>query len=319
MILLYHRVSRLRRDPWRLCLTPEQFASQMSFLRENTDPISLTDLENAPRSRRRPAVAVTFDDGYDDNLIEAEPVLRHYGIPATIFVVSGMMTAGREFWWDDLERILLNPGDRPREEQIMIRGQPTILPRLSIPNELDDEGWCAWQGTPPSAAHRLYSDLHQALLPLSYLERDSILATMRDWAGVPPEARASHRPLDCAQLRQLVQSPAIDVGVHTVTHPNLAALPEREQRHEIVVARADIERITGQRSGLFSYPYGKREHFSERTVSIVRSEGFQCACANIPGRVRPHTDRLQLPRIVAPALGNAEFAHWFSHCLRDSE
>ena len=49
---------------------------------------------------------VTFDDGYADNLYEALPVLQRFDIPATVFVSTDAVVQAREFWWDELERLV---------------------------------------------------------------------------------------------------------------------------------------------------------------------------------------------------------------------
>src|SRR4051794_20071252 len=106
-ILLYHRVTALDSDPQQLAVTPEHFDEHLRVLREICTPVELADVPRMLRARRLPKrpVAVTFDDGYRDNLHEAKPLLERHGVPATVFVASGYVGSGREFWWDELERL----------------------------------------------------------------------------------------------------------------------------------------------------------------------------------------------------------------------
>ena len=108
LILLYHRVANAKPGPHSnvsgLSVTPEHFEQQLAVLRRRFAPLRLRDLLESPPRFRHPAVAVTFDDGYADNLHAALPLLERFGIPATFFVTSGMLGGEREFWWDTLER-----------------------------------------------------------------------------------------------------------------------------------------------------------------------------------------------------------------------
>ena len=52
-------------------------------------------------------MALTFDDGYEDNLRIAGPLLQRYGAPATFFLTTAGLIGPAEYWWDTLERILL--------------------------------------------------------------------------------------------------------------------------------------------------------------------------------------------------------------------
>ena len=124
-ILLYHRVARLERDPQQLAVTPERFDEHLTALRATCTPVALADVPALLRARRLPPrpVAVTFDDGYRDNLHEAKPLLERHGVPATVFVSSGYVGAGKEFWWDELERLLL-----PDDEEAYLEA----LPRMKL-------------------------------------------------------------------------------------------------------------------------------------------------------------------------------------------
>src|SRR5215218_491100 len=124
VILLYHRVAELRSDPWGLGVTPRHFAEHLKVLRQYAHPIGLQQLVQGLRDGVLPerSVAVTFDDGYADNLHGAKPLLERYDIPATFFLTTGFLGQEREFWWDELDRLLLQPGILPERLNLSING-----------------------------------------------------------------------------------------------------------------------------------------------------------------------------------------------------
>lgn len=106
-ILLYHRVADLASDPQRLAVTPAHFEEHLRVIGDTCTPVALADVPSmlrAPRRLPERAVAVTFDDGYRDNLHAAKPLLERHGVPATVFVASGYVGSGKPFWWDALDR-----------------------------------------------------------------------------------------------------------------------------------------------------------------------------------------------------------------------
>jgi peptidoglycan/xylan/chitin deacetylase (PgdA/CDA1 family) len=96
-VLVYHRVRQRGLDPWNLTIDPEIFAGQMETLARDWSPTSLAELVDGFGRRRLPerSVAVTFDDGYADNLEVAAPILLEHGIPTTLFVAAELIDAGR--------------------------------------------------------------------------------------------------------------------------------------------------------------------------------------------------------------------------------
>src|SRR5262245_32782626 len=113
LILMYHRVVVSDVDPWSLAVTPESFDAHLDVLSHEAHLVRLSDLvefsgttELSPR-----AVALTIDDGYADSM-EAAAIMDRYGAPATLFLVAGRR-ADAVFWWDELERIFLQPGKLP--------------------------------------------------------------------------------------------------------------------------------------------------------------------------------------------------------------
>jgi peptidoglycan/xylan/chitin deacetylase (PgdA/CDA1 family) len=96
-VLFYHRVADDRANPWTI---PEQvFARQVDWLRARFDLVSLEEAQRRIRSGRndRPAVSITFDDGYADNCRFALPLLVEAQVPCTYFVSSEHVLTGKPF------------------------------------------------------------------------------------------------------------------------------------------------------------------------------------------------------------------------------
>lgn len=101
-ILLYHRVGEASGGLADLCVPTARFQEQMRFLKQHYTPVSLDSLMAAGR-RDNPGhsgVAVTFDDGYLDNLLTASPILIELAMPATFFVTTAGLERPAPYWWD---------------------------------------------------------------------------------------------------------------------------------------------------------------------------------------------------------------------------
>jgi peptidoglycan/xylan/chitin deacetylase (PgdA/CDA1 family) len=133
--LVYHRINELRSDPWALGVTPRRFAEHLEVLRDCARPIRLEQLSGALLDGSLPdrSVVVTFDDGYADNLYNAKPLLERYDVPATVFVTTGYVGSGREFWWDELDRLLLQPGTLPEALRLESADLGVEIEEVSVP------------------------------------------------------------------------------------------------------------------------------------------------------------------------------------------
>lgn len=101
-ILLYHRVDEVKNDPIMLCVTPATFEEHLKFIKNNYQPLPLSELSRriVSNSLVGNEISITFDDGYQDNLKNALPLLEKYNIPATIFVTTGYLGRKASFKWD---------------------------------------------------------------------------------------------------------------------------------------------------------------------------------------------------------------------------
>jgi peptidoglycan/xylan/chitin deacetylase (PgdA/CDA1 family) len=335
IILLYHRVTELPADPQLLCVAPSHFAEHLEVLRRH-NVMSLRQMIRAMDSGTIPprSVVVTFDDGYADNLLNAKPLLEQFHVPATVFVVSSAVGSTREFWWDDLERLLLQPGTLSETLRLTIAGVPREwrLGGSARYNSAAYERFRAWnvlEKTDPTPRHAIYRELCGVMRPLPSMQRSQVSGELSAWAGVEKEGRPTHRALNVEELRQLPDGGLIEVGGHTVTHPVLSACPatgpagqplsagEGTASAEIRDSKAQLESILERPVASFSYPYGGRADYTAETVDLVRGAGFACACSNFFGLVSPDTDRYQIPRVIVRDWDRDEFTrrleHWWSN------
>jgi len=283
---MYHRVALESFDPWGLAVSPENFARQLRWLRENRTVMSLTDFAAGHRDGTLPenAAALTFDDGYCCVAEAAAPLLSEQAMPATVFLPAELIERERPFWWDELERIVLQ-SDR---ENLVLDGEAVALGRQSA----EDRKWRP--GAPPAtprqaAFHRIWAKLR----PMPPAAIDSAVADLREQAAVAEERPASKRPMSPREVRNLAGS-GIEFGSHALTHPWLASLDAREKAREIGETIARCETLTGIRPASFAYPYG---NFDAEAVRLVEEAGFLCACSTERRSVSQRSSRFALPRV----------------------
>lgn len=276
VVLIYHRVTTLPSDLQFLAVTPDNFRAQMRFLKNN---YRIVRFEEDWSGIREPALAVTFDDGYADNALEALPILEQVGVPATFFVSTGAIGTREEFWWDELERVILCGKEYP----------PFF--------KLNDSSFGkSWPTSTVAERKSLYDAIHPMIKKIDAPRREEWLRQLRDWAKLGREGRVEYRPMTEDELRALAGSRWATIGAHTVTHTPLSSLADEDQRREILRSRGDLEALLGSEIKVFSYPFGKRDDYNSSSVRICREAGFVKAASNFPGQAHGWTDPYQLPR-----------------------
>jgi len=322
IVLTYHRVTDLSSDPQRLAVSVEQFDEQMGLLSTSYNTMGAGALfELMARRKRIPdrSVVVTIDDGYSDALLNAKPILSSHSVPAAVFVSSDYVGSGAEFWWNEIERIVLYAEALPCSLDIDAGGARYCRSVASEPASVGprDSTSGAWDITMPAAneRQRIYLELREYVLPLSSADRDTALESLRAQFGVAPFVRPSHRPLTADELRELGNDGIVEIGAHTRSHQMLAARTQDEQRDEVLGGKRALEQASGREVRLFSYPYGTPDSFSEFSARLVREAGFLGAFTTRFGVALPWTDRFRAPRCPTEDIGGAEFVkrldRWF--------
>jgi peptidoglycan/xylan/chitin deacetylase (PgdA/CDA1 family) len=304
VILMYHRVIDTESDPWGLAISPARFRRQVNFLARRRSVLALPHFVDALAGGRLPrdAVAITFDDGYVDNLLNAEPILATAGLPATLFVVSGMVGRPEPFWWDELSALVLDR-EQPLDCHIALAdGRHRVqLPAREAAD--DGKGWRTWHA-PRSARQAAYVSLWTALRRLPPEHRAAALDGLRR-AAPGDGGQAAGRAMTGQELRRLASRGTFAIGAHTVSHPVLPTLDSKARRHEVEQGKADLQRLLGGEIQGFAYPFGEVD---DATRDCVESASFEWACSIRPIADRAPSDPFGLPRVAAPSGGAAALA-----------
>ena len=282
LVLLYHRVGDTSFDPHRLSVTPPSFERHMQLLRRHFRIESVGALlQRLPgREYEDRTVAVTFDDGYADNLTHAQPIAARSDIPITVFVTVQPMLDGGLFWWDELAASLLHP----------------LASFTSLTLHLDDQHTFSLADRGQRSA--VHQRLHTLLRHMRAGDRERALAAVRSCAAPPGVGLQLGRPMSASELRELAALPGVTIGAHTMTHPILGVLSATDQMHELVASKTALEDLLGRPVTLASYPFGQAADISEDTCRLAMQAGYSAAFTTMPSAVTPSTPRCALPRLI---------------------
>lgn len=263
-ILMFHRFSD---PPVRGWTSPEYFAAQVRHIRDRYQPMTLASLiEHYDRTGTMPdhAVVITVDDGYRDFYDLAFPILRQYGVPATLYATSGFVDQ-RLWLWPDKVTWLLQHCDALTETLQLGELQ---LPPLTLDEPRRRSLWkqliAHLLSLPDSEKHQQIARLYQAF--------DMTL---------PEQAPAGFEAMTWDQLSE-VQEAGIEVGGHTRTHPSLGQVSHQQAREEIQGCLSDLNHHLGEQPRTFCYPNGQPDDFNGTLQPLVAQAGFLAAVTAFP-------------------------------------
>ena len=288
-VLTYHRVlpdAEARGCPFPSLAMPESwFRDQMIWLQRNARALpldrALAALERPEANQGpRPLVAVTFDDGYRDNVEVAAPILRECGVQATFFICTAPVRNASHFWYDSIAE-----GDLRWGSGIL----KNTLASTSV--SLGASLACA------SGAHAVVAALKRAP---DDVRRAAVEAVERRLGNEAWIYRSNVMSAD--QVRALAAA-GHEIGSHTETHPILPRLGVCEAVEELKESKAWLEATTGRTITGFCYPNGDHTPASRGWVAEA---GYSYACLTEEGRNPPGVDPFLIRRIdVAPhRVGN---------------
>jgi peptidoglycan/xylan/chitin deacetylase (PgdA/CDA1 family) len=284
-ILLYHRVESIDkdRDSELLCVSPKIFDAQIKFLKENYNVVSINDLSKITKR----SVAISFDDGYRDNLINALPVLEKYNVPAIFFITTNFLKNKTTPYWDWLSFYSNHIEGEVTFHSEALNKRITVIPNdifsyRSISHEL--------KIAPPFKRELFHQELSSQSKLSFHVQEDSRFLSIED-------------------LREFSQHPLITIGAHTQNHPQLSSIPKEEQKLEIAESIEALEKIIGKPIQYFAYPFGLKSDYNSHSIDILNQLKVKNSFSNFRGQFRngstpPH----EIPRYLIRNWNTSQFA-----------
>lgn len=227
------------------------FEEHVQYLRRHFNFISLNEVftKAATYSNGR-NLCITFDDGFENNLLYAKPILEEYQIPATIFVTSQSCSNEINVLWNDLIDALSNC-----TQSITIDGTHFVnLKKRFIDISTG-------------------SSINDVYEKRSRIERDLVFRQLlNEYKGVLCEYREDHwRLLDQTQLIELNRGSLIDIQSHTHGHYHLDCLTEPDLFDELDRSKRILEETLNRTIDTIAFPYGR---YNQTVKRICREVGY---------------------------------------------
>jgi peptidoglycan/xylan/chitin deacetylase (PgdA/CDA1 family) len=285
-VLLFHRVLD-RSDPRHPSLPDVlAFDHRLRWLKSYFNVLPLADALDRLSHGTLPsrAAAITFDDGYADNVTCALPVLQQHGLHATFFIATGFLDGGI-MWNDVLTHVVYET--RASELDCSAVG----LGKLRL-DTFSDRALAE-------------SQVNAAVKHLEFEARSRLVSA---WANSSGVELPSSLMMTSEQLRELHMA-GMGIGAHTVGHPILARCSQERARSEIEDGRRHLQDILRAPIELFAYPNGKPgQDYLPCHVDLVRELGFKSAVTTAPGASDIDSDRFQIRRFTPWDRSRGRFA-----------
>jgi peptidoglycan/xylan/chitin deacetylase (PgdA/CDA1 family) len=245
--------------------------------------IELVSLDECHRriisgARTKRFAAITFDDGYQDNLTHALPVLEKYNAPFTVFLSTGYPDHTIVLWWYLLEDLV----KRSRSIEFEENGHSFFF-TTSSEAEKREAFWAIRR-------YIMNSD-QEHLIPVF----KNIFKMTAEELYLPVKKMA----LSWAQVKEMADHPLVSIEAHTVNHYVLSKLKEEEVLAEIMNSIELIKKRTGQAVSHLAYPYGISSAAGLREFELAGRCHLKTAFTTESSNIfRHHSGKLfALPRI----------------------
>jgi peptidoglycan/xylan/chitin deacetylase (PgdA/CDA1 family) len=297
IIVMYHHLvdDEVQRTDWatRQHVSRSQFRSHIQYLRSRYRMLTVEEATAELESGgdfAAPTAAITFDDGYESVYQLAFPILKEFGISATVYLPVDWINGKMVPWWLRLYNIVNN----------LELGDPNLRLFSRIAGAVRTDSRSVDRLSEDRLRIRLQYDTEASLREQPPDETEAIIQRLTE--AFPQRGKKTApqmAPLNWEQIK-LMRSSGFRFGAHTCSHPNLKHISLEMAEREISESKREIETRTDETVLGFAYPYGMDQDIYKQLEPILRKEGFRYACTAAPGINTGTANRFLLSRISLP-------------------
>ena len=257
-ILMYHGVSKTgstrfnSRHASIVC-----FRKQIAFLKKYCSVISLTDFADGKFDPDKPNFAVTFDNGYLNNFLNAKPVLEDYRCPATFFI-TGLNEVNDNILWADF----VNIATTLTNAELKIDGET-----------FRKQGNCYFSQDSGKSIYEIIK--HQRADYQYKLKVKEAFANHVHFQD-DMEVKEYWQLMNDQQIAETSHSTYIKIGSHGYYHNNLGSLPHQVAVDELVRSKKYLESLVQYEIQELAYPDGS---YTPQLVQSARQSGLKIQLA----------------------------------------
>jgi len=274
IILTYHRIvpksekCSFYPQPG-LIVEPQVFEKHLSYLNSKYTIISFEEyfhfIETDNKDDQKQYCIITFDDGWKDNYDYAYPLLKKYGISATIFLVTDFIGSNEWLWPEKLTHILLCLNKRNSVDDF--DAFVNIASKLNFKNELIRSLEKIYLNTSEFAMHEVV----EAFKRYSPERIDNFIQTAIDSLSI---SLPDHRLMINWDEVQEMSHEQISFGSHGCSHKILTTLDEDEIKHEIIDSQKRIMEKQINYVPTFCCPNG---NYNQDIIKIIKNSGYKAS------------------------------------------
>lgn len=267
------------------------FKKQLNIIKNSCQVISMDDIIDIYKNKiniKDNLTAITFDDGFKNNIEIALPILEEFNFGATLYITSGLIGTNKLFWVDQLE----NSINHYKKENLKIdlNGEIFDFKTKTKQNKIQ-------------ALNKIKKYCKEA----NNNEKNRVVDYVNQLCEGDRTNRtkvSNYEVMNWDDIKKINQHKNFIIGGHSLRHDLFSKIETESQlKHDIETSIEVIQNKIANKITHYSYPEGQSIHFNNKVIKILKENGIKCCPTAIDGINDGTEDLFSLKRIMPGFMG----------------